>query len=145
MNWKGGKYMDKRGYIHVKKPNHPYSDMNGYVREHRLVIEEYLSRYLEPSEVVHHKNGVKNDNRIENLELFSSSGNHISIERLGKPAWNKGKSHSEETRSRISKSQMGNKYCLGRMVSNDTKLKISKGLKRYFNKKLEVEPYKSFK
>lgn len=70
--WKGGKRKDKSGYIMIYKPEHPYGS-SGYIREHRLVIEEYLGRYLKPTEIVHHINGVKNDNRLENLFLCKNN------------------------------------------------------------------------
>lgn len=56
-----------RGYILVYSPEHPYRTKNKYVLEHRLVMEKKLGRYLTKDEVVHHLNGIKNDNRPENL------------------------------------------------------------------------------
>ena len=86
--WKGGKIVDKSGYILIKKNDHPYCNSGGYVREHRLVMELYLDRYLLPTEVVHHKNGVRNDNRLENLELFETNGKHLKEELTGHcPKW----------------------------------------------------------
>ena len=75
-NWRGGKKIDKTGYILIHKPNHPFSNSQGYVREHRLVAEKCLSRYLKKTEVVHHINKVKSDNRVENLFLFQSNSEH---------------------------------------------------------------------
>jgi hypothetical protein len=57
------------GYIVVYRPEHPDAAVNGYVSEHRLVMEESLGRRLDPGETVHHRNGDRADNRIENLEL----------------------------------------------------------------------------
>jgi hypothetical protein len=73
-NWKGGKYYSKySGYVFVLCPEHPFADTRGYIREHRLVVEKYLGRYLDKNEVVHHINGIKNDNELKNLYLFTSS------------------------------------------------------------------------
>ena len=79
-SWKGGRTIDARGYVLLKSRNHPYAKANGYVCEHRLVMEAKLGRYLLPNEVVHHRNKNKQDNRIENLQLFSSHGEHIEVE-----------------------------------------------------------------
>jgi hypothetical protein len=78
--WKGGKYFDASGYVLIYKPNHPFPNQNkNYVFEHRLVIEKHLGRYLKKSEVVHHINKIKSDNRITNLMLFKNSGYHMSF------------------------------------------------------------------
>jgi hypothetical protein len=80
-NWKGGRTKSTRGYIYIFVPEHPYSDKKGYFLESRLVMEKYLERYLLPEEIVHHINGIKDDNRIENLMLFDNIGDHSSFER----------------------------------------------------------------
>jgi len=68
---KPGKYVTTKGYVLVRKPDHPASGVTGYVMEHRLVMEAHLGRLLTSKEVVHHRNGVKDDNRLENLELMT--------------------------------------------------------------------------
>src|SRR6185312_14229810 len=68
-NWKGGKTRHKAGYLMVRLPSHPRAS-NGYVFEHILVMEATLGRPLELDESVHHKNGVRDDNRPSNLELW---------------------------------------------------------------------------
>ena len=71
-----------RGYVEIWKPDHPMAQKSGYMMEHRFLMAEYLGRVLEPDEVVHHKNEVKTDNRIENLELLGK----VEHDRLPKPA-----------------------------------------------------------
>lgn len=53
----------------VHRPSHPRARTGGYVFEHILVMEEMLGRHLYPEENVHHRNGVRSDNRPQNLEL----------------------------------------------------------------------------
>ena len=67
------KHLSKDGYYYVYYKKHPYSDREGRIFEHRLIMEQKLRRYLFPFENVHHKNGVKSDNRIGNLELWVRS------------------------------------------------------------------------
>lgn len=71
--WRGGRTVLKSGYVRIYLPEHPNASKNRTVAEHHLVMEEHLGRYLIPGETVHHKNGVRYDNRIENLELWVTS------------------------------------------------------------------------
>lgn len=69
--WRGGKYKDNTsGYVWIYNPNHPFATKKGYVKEHRLVIERFLGRYLRRNEIIHHRNKIKDDNRIKNLEII---------------------------------------------------------------------------
>lgn len=75
-NWKGGRYKSERGYILIIAPNHPNKTKQGYIRQHRLIVEQIIGRYLNKIEVVHHINGILDDNRPENLYLFNSHSEH---------------------------------------------------------------------
>jgi len=79
--WKGGKTVHTLGYVLVSRPEHPNAQHNGYVFEHRLVMEKVIGRYLRTNEQVHHKNHDKTDNRPENLVLCSSIAEHRALHR----------------------------------------------------------------
>lgn len=64
---------DKQGYVRVHDRNHPRANQGGFVMEHAKVMSEHLGRDLLPHENIHHLNGDRADNRIENLEVWSKS------------------------------------------------------------------------
>ena len=82
------------GYIHVRVgTEHPMAHVNGWAREHRVMMSEHLGRVLLPSEVVHHKNDDRTDNRIDNFELKSAgvhTGEHKHRKGTGKPTCGRG-------------------------------------------------------
>jgi len=84
--WKGGRIVNGGGYVEVwvDKTNPYYQMANhySYIPEHRLVTAQSLGRCLTKEEIVHHKNGIKDDNRIENLEL-TKNGKHIKDHSMG--------------------------------------------------------------
>ena len=72
--WKGNRGRNKMGYIGVwVDSGSPYYIMShkNRIKEHRLIIANHLKRCLKSWEIVHHINGIKDDNRIENLELLT--------------------------------------------------------------------------
>lgn len=90
VQWRGGRNVDQDGYVLVYRPGHPMArkPLNIYVLEHRLIMSEHLGRMLEKDEVVHHKNGNNQDNRLENLELFANNGKHLQKTIAGQvPNW----------------------------------------------------------
>jgi len=85
-NWRGGRSLRHDGYVYARAADHPYAGPNGYVLEHRLVMEAWLrendpssaflitlgmQRYLAPALVVHHRDGDRTNNAIENLECMT--------------------------------------------------------------------------
>lgn len=84
------------GYVLAYMPNHPFSSLSGHIMQHRLEMEKHIGRYLISGEIVHHINGKKSDNRIENLELMTISEHSIRH--------NTGRKYKPETISRMSES-----------------------------------------
>jgi len=84
-NMKGNRRSDfvgrsfHNGYIRVFVEGHPYGK-NNYVFEHRLVVEKSLGRYLIPNETIHHINGRKDDNRLENLEIVLRNAHYGEVD-----------------------------------------------------------------
>jgi hypothetical protein len=81
--WKGGEFTDAVGYRRVYRPETHRA--NKYIYEHQAVMEDHLGRSLSPSEIVHHINGDRLDNRIENLLVLSRSAHktlHAQLESL---------------------------------------------------------------
>ena len=89
--WKGGRNKVSSGYIEIYSPDHPNrhrtissTGVGGYVLEHRLVMEKEIGRYLHPWETVHHINGIKDDNRIENLKLLPGKEHNTRVQEVYK-------------------------------------------------------------
>lgn len=77
-NYKNGKTFDSRGYVYILCPGHPkvINKNKKYVAEHVLMAEKKIGRLLFDGEVVHHINGIKNDNRLENLMVCENQSAH---------------------------------------------------------------------
>ena len=74
-----------RGYVLAYAPKHPHAHADGYVMLHTVLMERAIGRYLTESEVVHHVNHDRSDNRIENLRLMDKK-EHMSMHM--KERWN---------------------------------------------------------
>mgnify|MGYP001615090277 CR=1 FL=1 len=87
--WNNGTKLHAYGYRLVASPNHPFKDKQGYVREHRLVIEQTIGRYLFPEEDVHHLDGDKLNNNSNNLVICANRSEHIKNyhQDSGKKGW----------------------------------------------------------
>ena len=110
-SWKGGQFKTEEGYCLVHSPNHPLAIKMGYVRRSHLIMEKHLGRYLTSKEVVHHINSIKDDDRIENLQLFVNKSEHTKHHRpKGIIGFFKGKHHSKKSRIKIGLGHLGKKY-----------------------------------
>lgn len=115
--WNGGRTVSGGGYISILKPEHPFADINGRIKEERLIMEMHIGRYLKKEEIIHHIDHNKQNNLIENLQIVTSS-EHNRIHHLG----NKnrlGQTNSKETRRKISEARIGH------IVTQETRDKIS--------------------
>ncbi len=124
-HWKGGRSIGSGGYVLIRLPPDDFfypmvAPKRGYALEHRLVIARSLGRCLAPFEMVHHKNGIKDDNRLENLEL-STKNAHIKDHSLGyRDGYAKGLADGrlrqiEELRQEIKLLQFQNKEMMSRL------------------------------
>ena len=84
--WHGGKTVTRKGYVMLRNPEHHRANKRGYVMEHILVWEEANSRELPVGWVVHHIDGVKNNNSPENLQAMTAGEHSVLHNSARKPA-----------------------------------------------------------
>lgn len=97
----GDTRLTAQGYVQEKQPTHPNAQASGWIMQHIKVMSDYLERALYPNERVHHKNGIRDDNRIENLELWATD--HPYGQRVSDliPYWESMLSRYSSDRSRL--------------------------------------------
>lgn len=78
-NWKGGIKINHYGYRLIHRPDHPYCDSQGYVFEHRLVVEQAIGKILSRTVKIHHVNGDRGDNSPTNLVACESHAYHMYL------------------------------------------------------------------
>lgn len=112
--WIIEKIIRKGDYKYALVPNHPNSTNNGYVLEHRIVMENHLGRLLTKDEVVHHINGNRKDNRLENLQLMNNKEHNrfhgskgISMVKIKCPICNKVFDREKRRTHLINKKRIG--------------------------------------
>lgn len=66
-NWRGGRFKDARGYVYLKKPEYLGASKTGYIAEHKFIWEQAHGKPLPKGWIIHHLNGIPDDNRIVNL------------------------------------------------------------------------------
>lgn len=131
-----GRKRNYKGYVLLCVRKHPNSDPQGYVMEHRVVTEISLGRLLKPDEIVHHKNEIKHDNRLKNLQLLKV-GEHTTLH-------HKGSKRTNETKNKISlmaKERFENRKNHPSYLDVDSEIKelIEEGYKpTYISKKLNI-------
>lgn len=74
----------QHGYQMRQVKWHPNSNKRGYVMEHRLIMEKQIGKFLPKHAIIHHKNNVRDDNRIENLEYMEEQERHAKHHDTGK-------------------------------------------------------------
>lgn len=107
----------KGGYYEIFEPEHPMAKKNGYIREHRKIAYD-AGLLKKPTDEVHHINGVKTDNRLDNLEVMTKA-KHSSITWKGK----KRQVWSQERRTAKSMQMKGNKNWRGNIWESPELLK----------------------
>lgn len=96
--WKGGRQIDKSGYVLLWMPDHPQANRHGQVREHRIVMERKLGRPLTRHEVVDHIDGNTGNNCPSNLRLFPNNGEHLRVTMTGVPCPARGRKRKSNQR-----------------------------------------------